>query len=93
MSTLLVARQLQVRFRGVLPYALFIDFKRAFDSVSHDNLWIKLRCLDLSSKILSIIMDIYSSTCMQVKSNGELTEPIDITMEVLQGEVLSPRLS
>lgn len=84
--------QIQARFKGVSSYALFVDFKRAFDSVPHNRLWEKLNQLGLSSKILNLLVNFYSNTHMRVRCSGNLSSPINITEGVLQGEILSPLL-
>lgn len=83
---------LQARFKGSNTYTLFIDFKRAFDSVQHDNLWSKLTCLGLSSKIIRLLANLYKNISMRVRCSGKLSTPIQVTEGVLQGEILSPLL-
>ena len=74
-------------------YALFVDFKRAFDSVCHDKLWQKLYTLvGLSANFLNVIMNFYSKASLLVRTKQGLSDPIHITEGILQGEVLSPYL-
>ena len=40
-------------------YACFVDFRKAFDSINHDNLWLKLTKAGLSMKLLALLQDIY----------------------------------
>ncbi|CAG5083519.1 Similar to Transposon TX1 uncharacterized 149 kDa protein (Xenopus laevis) [Cotesia congregata] len=89
---LLATLQIAIRLQGSAAYSLFVDLRRAFDSVPHDKLWSKLYSLGLSPKLLNVIKALYDVTCMQVRVNGELSKPIDITSGVLQGETLSPIL-
>lgn len=89
--TLQALLQIQSRFKNS-SYVLFIDFKRAFDSIPHNKLWIKLEKLGLSRKIISLLMHLYENTHMKIKNAGKLSNPIRITEGVLQGEVLSPLL-
>ncbi|CAG5084250.1 Similar to Transposon TX1 uncharacterized 149 kDa protein (Xenopus laevis) [Cotesia congregata] len=83
---------MSVRFQGIPAYALFVDFQRAFDSVPHDKLWNKLIHLGLSTKITNILKKLYASAEMQVRHENLLSEPIRITLGVLQGEILSALL-
>lgn len=76
--------------RSVL--GIFIDFKRAFDSVNHCKLWRKLNALGVSPKIIRILGNLYGAARMKVRVNAEHTDVIDITTGVLQGESLSPLL-
>ncbi|CAG5093321.1 Similar to X-element\ORF2: Probable RNA-directed DNA polymerase from transposon X-element (Drosophila melanogaster) [Cotesia congregata] len=89
--TLLSLLQMQLRF-GKPVYTLFIDSRRAFDSVPHDKLWTKLMNLGLSSKLINILKILYDNAQMRVRVNGQLSEPVNVTLGVLQGEVLSPLL-
>ncbi|CAG5073426.1 Similar to X-element\ORF2: Probable RNA-directed DNA polymerase from transposon X-element (Drosophila melanogaster) [Cotesia congregata] len=89
--TLLALLQMKLRF-GKPVYTLFIDFRRAFDSVPHDKLWTKLMNLGLSSKLINILKILYDNAQMKVRVNGQLSEQANVTLGVLQGEVLSPIL-
>lgn len=73
-------------------YALFVDFKRAFDSINHKLLWLKLYNLGLSVKVIQILKNIYDSASFCVKSNNKLTRDFSSAEGVLQGEILSPLL-
>lgn len=72
---------------------IFIDLRKAFDSVVHDKLWAKLHDAGVSGKIIRIIAQLYRSAKMRVKTqDGISEEEVDITSGVLQGETLSPLL-
>lgn len=73
-------------------FALFIDFRRAFPSVNHGLLWSKLHSVGISSKIIKILISLYSKAYMHVKIANSLSAGIDVTEGVLQGEILSPLL-
>lgn len=74
-------------------YALFIDFKRAFDSVNQEKLWQKLFSrLRVSASFLRVLIDFYNKAKLSVRTNDGLTEPVEITEGVLQGETLCPIL-
>lgn len=73
-------------------YALFVDFRRAFPSVNHNILWRMLSNLVMNSKMIRILIFLYSRATMLIRNSSGLSDPIDITEEVLQGEVLSPIL-
>lgn len=89
---ILAALQIAVRFKVIPAYVLSVDFKRAFDTVPHDMLWVKMIKLGLSAKLVNILKSLYKGTIMQIKSSDSLSSPIDVTMGVLQGEILSPLL-
>lgn len=86
------AVQLQLRLKGRKVYALFVDFKRAFDSVDQAKLWNKLFSFGLSAKILRVLKSLYDGATLRVRSGGELSKEVEITEGVLQGEILSPLL-
>lgn len=77
------------KVRGKL-YALFVDFRRASPSDSHNILWKKLSDLGLSTKVIKILIFLYSHATMLIRNSAGLSDPIDITNGVLQAEVLSP---
>ena len=73
-------------------YAIFIDFKRAFDSVSHSILWSKLYSFGVSDKFIRLLKYVYDNATFRVKINNDFSKNFDISEGVLQGEVLSPLL-
>lgn len=79
------------RPRGEL-YCVFIDFKRAFDSINHHLLWFKMHKIGISSKVIRIIKCLYDNASLQIRCGNKLSSSISITEGVLQGETLSPIL-
>ncbi|CAG5084863.1 Similar to jockey\pol: RNA-directed DNA polymerase from mobile element jockey (Drosophila funebris) [Cotesia congregata] len=73
-------------------FGLFVDFKRAFDSVPHVLLWNKLFKAGISPKIFRILKILYDQAICQIRSGGMLSEKFEVTEGVLQGEILSPLL-
>lgn len=90
--TLFSAIHIQLRRKGSKTYALFVDFKRAFDSIPQQLLWLKLYRLGISSKIIRIIKSLYDAAKLCVRSTTGNSEEVDVTEGVLQGEILSPLL-
>ena len=84
--------QLQLQKKRGKLFAFFVDFKRAFPSINHSILWQKLDKKGLSTKVIKIIMSLYSKANMSVKIGDSTSMSVDITEGVLQGEVLSPIL-
>ena len=71
---------------------VFIDFKKAFDSV-HRGLLIKiLRAYGIPEAIVQLIEGIYTGTKAKVVTADGITEIIDILAGVLQGDTLAPYL-
>ena len=73
-------------------YAFFIDFKRAFPSISHNLLWKKLSVLGVSYKLINVLISLYQNAIMLIKNQHGTSKPIEITEGLLQGEILSPLL-
>ena len=71
-------------------FALFVDFRRAFDGVIQSHLWSKLSALGLSKKFVTILDNLYSKAFFILKNSN--TTQIKIGKGVLQGERLSPTL-
>ena len=66
-------------------FACFIDFKKAFDSVCHEDLFHKMRKLGIGGKTLDLITDIYRKTKCAVKSGDSITSFFDYQKGVRQG--------
>lgn len=78
--------------RGKL-YLAFINFRRAFDSVSRTILWQKLYACGLSAQLIKVLQCFYNNATVRVKvGGGEFTDEVRATKGVLQGDSLSPIL-
>jgi len=75
-------------------YCAFIDYEKAFDTVIHDALWVKLVQSGLSCKMLTVIKSIYQNvkSCVKNTDNNSFSQFFDISLGVKQGEPLSPLL-
>jgi exonuclease III len=73
-------------------FALFIDFKRAFPSLPHVQLWTKLYQIGVSAKIIRILQTLYSEASTKIRLSEGFSNNIPITEGVLQGCVASPLL-
>lgn len=78
--------------KGRYLFALFIDLKKAFDSVNHTLLWNKLFSLGTGGKVIRILKSLYDNAVTQIKVDETLSEEIGISSGLLQGESLSPTL-
>ena len=69
-----------------------MDFKKAFDSVSHNALLSKLQALGISGKLWSWL-ETYLKTCVQcVRIGDKLSNLSKVLSGVLQGSILGPLL-
>ncbi|CAG5109328.1 Protein of unknown function, partial [Cotesia congregata] len=74
--------QLQFRFSDTTAYILFIDFRRAFDYVLQDKLY-------MNTKYIRFFKSFYDKVVVCIKKDSQYSEPIEITAGVLKGEILS----
>lgn len=72
-------------------YLGFIDYSKAFDSISHSSIWKALRSCNVEEKYITILRNIYtnSSSIIKLESKGD---KISIERGVRQGDPLSPKL-
>lgn len=70
----------------------FVDFKKAYDSVSRELLWKVLEHLGLHGKVLTIIKNMYSDVRLRVGTRAGLGEEFTSVVGVKQGDPLSPLL-
>jgi hypothetical protein len=74
-------------------FVCFIDFSKAFDSVSKNLLWSRLEQLGINGRMLNIIKELYKDTRFQVKVNSKISKGFVVTLSgVRQGCPLSPLL-
>ncbi|KAJ7986736.1 hypothetical protein DPEC_G00331490 [Dallia pectoralis] len=82
----------ETRRRSLGLAVVFIDFARAFDSVSHSHILDALRQRSLDSHIIRVIEDSYKGVTTTVAVEGEEGPTIDMRIGVKQGDPLSPLL-
>ena len=58
-------------------YCCFVDFKKAFDVVYRNGIFIKMIRNGCSSKVLNILQSMYASVKTCVRSNGNLSDFFD----------------
>ena len=69
---------------------VYLDFSKAFDTVSHYHLQVKMKNLDISEKRKSILLDILRD--MKVKIGKNYSEIQNIHSSVPQESVVGPFL-
>jgi hypothetical protein len=80
------------RLRKKRLYCCFVDFKKAFDSISHSILWSKLSSMNISPQILRLLKSYYSKSTACVRGSESQTTFFSLTRGVKQGCNLSPLL-
>ncbi len=77
---------------SAIPVMAFIDFRKAFDTVSHTSIAAALARIRVPSSAAALIMDHVRHSSVRVLTAHGLTEAITATQGVPQGGVLSPLL-
>ena len=73
-------------------YAVFVDFRKAFDSVCREALFFKIAKLGIKGKIFNTLLHMYSNSTGQIKLAGRVSNRFDINKGTEQGHPLSPDL-
>ena len=75
---------------GSKVYALFLDASKAFDRLNYVKLFNKLLHKKMCPITIRLLLNMYLNQKIQVKWNGKLSQPFEVTNGVRQGGVLSP---
>ena len=78
--------------KGEYTGAVFVDFRKAFDTVPHKILIHKLKCIGISGTVLKWFESYLRDRTIQVKMNNVISEPKKINVGVPQGGNISPLL-
>lgn len=71
---------------------VYFDFKKAFDSVSHPKLLIKLKAYGLTGNLLNWITNFLLDRRQCVKLGDKVSQPVPVLNGVPQGSVSGPSL-
>ena len=77
---------------GYCAMGLFIDLKKAFDTVPHELLLLKLECYGVRGVALSWFRSYLSGRKQCVRENNAVSGFLEITCGVPQGSILGPLL-
>ena len=93
-SHILALRRLieEVKGYNLNAVIVFIDFKKAFDSVHRGKMLNILKAYGIPSKMVDVIALLYSNTRARVITPDGETDWFDIVAGVLQGDTLAPYL-
>lgn len=80
------------RFRRGRLYVVFVDFKKAFDTVRRDLLMERCREIGVHGQFLDLLVALYDRVCLRVAVGGEVGEPFGTHAGTKQGSELSPLL-
>ena len=73
-------------------YSCFIDFRKAFDSVSREALIYKLSTLGIQGRFINCMRHMYANSKAKVKLLGKLSQALDVLVGTEQGHPMSPEL-
>lgn len=71
-------------------YVAFIDFRKAFDLISHCKLWPILQKSGIKGKMLRTIQSMYRTVKARIRSGCTITEAFYCSKGLKQGEITSP---
>ncbi len=71
---------------------IFLDLKKAFDTVPHNILLLKLEKMGITGTELLWFSNYLSNRKQRVEVNGTLSESAALDMSVFQGTILGPTL-
>ena len=73
-------------------FCAFVDYSKAFDTISRVHLWSKLISHNINGRILNVIRNMYSSAKSFIRNNNVYGQLFNCNIGVRQGENLSPLL-
>ncbi|BHF68838.1 hypothetical protein SprV_0301187900 [Sparganum proliferum] len=85
-------RWTKARDEGNLVHAIYIDFKKAFDSVPHQRLLHKLRNAGIRGRLLVWIQSFLAGRSQRVQVGRQQSSDVSVVSGVPQGSVLGPTL-
>ena len=68
----------------------YIDFSRAFDTVSHDKLFYRLHSYSIRGDILKWVQNFFTNRTHQTRVGCSLSAIVDLLSGVVQGSGLGP---
>ena len=78
--------------RKYLFFLVFLDLKKAFDTVPRKILFAKLAALGINGKFLDVIKDLFTGTTARVRIGDYESPSFEIQTGVMQGSKLGPLL-
>jgi hypothetical protein len=73
-------------------HCIYIDFKKAYDSVEHNALLNALRSYGFDPQVCELIMTLIKDTRMSMKTSVGPSDTFEVSRGVRQGDIISPTL-
>ena len=73
-------------------FCCFVDYSKAFDSISHTKLWHKLLESNILGIFFNLVHNMYKAAKSCVSNDGQISDTFPCLVGVRQGENLSPLL-
>ncbi len=91
---ILVIRQLAEKAveHQAAQYFVFVDLKKAYDSVPWEAMWIVLRKMGIPEVLVDIVKSSHKDMKAKVRLEGEELEEIEVTDGLRQGCTMAPSL-
>ncbi|NRB81826.1 MAG: endonuclease/exonuclease/phosphatase family protein [Saccharospirillaceae bacterium] len=78
--------------KGKKVFAVYVDFKKAFDSVCREALFYKLAMSNIRGKFYNVLRHMYSHSTGQIKLSNHVSNTFSVSNGTEQGHPLSPDL-
>jgi len=76
--------------KGRKIYHCFMDFQKAFDSMSHKAIWAILQSYRVGTRLIDLLKNINENAQAAVRVNNELGEWVNVRKGTRQGDPVSP---
>src|SRR5882672_11571313 len=70
---------------GLTTYATFINFKKAYNTILHEALLIKFRCIGIRGKTLNFIRSLYLNSRVAIRVGKDFSETFTLERGLYQG--------
>lgn len=71
---------------------MFVDFSKAYDSLSREKVWIKMESFGLPEELIQLVkLSVEQSKC-KVRVKGKTSSSFEVKTGVRQGDGMSPTL-
>ena len=88
----LIDTLLQALDKKEIPISIFLDLSKAFDTIDHNILYIKLRHYGINGVPLNWLINYLTDRQQFVKLDDEISNTLPISTGVPQGSILGPLL-